>query len=97
MAEEALAVGHVLLRETPAGRWWRLHPDRTRTLVKSYDDAVRLVTTWTAWEDPPPVPIAAGASWLPSSEYVGARYSIVTVEAAELAAWPDVTDGGVLR
>lgn len=94
LAELALdAEHHLLVREQRIDRWWRIWPDRTRSLVGYYGDVERLVRSWLAWTDPPPVWSEELRCWVqPPSEYVGPHYTIARVDPAVLERWPDVGD-----
>lgn len=91
-------VGHLLVVDRGRDVWWRVWPDGTRTLVGGRRAAERLVRGWLAWTDPPPVPLAVGASHQPASEYVGDRYTVLVLDdPAELDAWPNASPVRVLR
>lgn len=67
----------LLLREHDVDRWWRIHPDGTRTLIGTQSAVEDLVRGWLHWDA--------------DGKYVGTRYTVARVDQAVLAHWPDAS------
>lgn len=73
----------LLLREHDSDRWWRIHPDGTRTLIGAQPDVEALVRSWLHWDA--------------DGHYVGTRYTVARVDPAVLDHWPDASPAREFR